>query len=206
MFSEPLTIRAADSICLKLNSCLTDGIRLTSLIGRRNFMKAQQIIHPFAPCFDEKSKILILGSLPSVKSREQNFYYGHPQNRFWKVLAGCLNQPVPQTIQQKKEFILSNHMALWDIIASCTIEGSSDSSIKDVIPQDLSVVLEHSRITLIICNGKTSEKYFKKYAAARTTIPMICLPSTSPANAAYSLDKLISLWKPVVQSILDSSK
>ena len=157
--------------------------------------------HTFEPVFDERSRILILGSFPSVKSRENQFYYGHPQNRFWKTLAGVLDVPVPDTIAEKKAFLLSHRIALWDVIASCSIEGSSDSSIRDVVPNDLSVILSTADIRAIFCNGKTSWNYYRKYQEAVTGIPAVSLPSTSPANAAWSLEKLKGAWNVILPYI-----
>lgn len=153
------------------------------------------IQHPFPPLYDKNSKILILGSFPSVKSREQMFFYGHPQNRFWKVTSAVFKCEIPKTIEEKKQFLISNGIALWDVIASCDIIGSSDSSIKNVIPNDLSPILSNSQISAIFTNGKASEKYYKKYTEKITGIPSVCLPSTSPANAAWSIEKLIEAWK-----------
>ena len=128
------------------------------------------VIHPIPPVFDRNSKILILGSFPSVKSREGHFFYHHPQNRFWKTLAGVLDVPVPDTIAEKKAFLLSHRIALWDVIASCSIEGSSDSSIRDVVPNALSRILSAADIQAIFCNGKTSWNYYKKYCAGRKRV------------------------------------
>lgn len=153
--------------------------------------------HPFPPLYDSNSKILILGSFPSVKSREQMFFYGHPQNRFWKVTAAVFNAPVPFTISEKKEFLLSHHIALWDVIASCDIEGSSDSSIKNVTANNLLPVLSSSKISEIYVNGKTAEKYYKRFTEPLTGIKAVCLPSTSPANAAWNMEKLIDAWKVI---------
>lgn len=153
------------------------------------------VYHPFPPLFNENSKILILGSFPSVKSREQLFFYGHPQNRFWKVVSAVFNQPTPESILQKREFLLENGIALWDVIGSCEISGSADSTIKNVTPNDLSVILNHAPIEKIFVNGKTAFKYFEKYTKPILKTEAICLPSTSPANAAYSLEKLIDYWK-----------
>ena len=161
---------------------------------RQQNQELTHVKHEFAPIFDENSEILILGTLPSVKSREQNFYYGHPQNRFWKTLAGILAVPVPGSIDEKKEFLLSHHIALWDVIASCSIEGSSDSSIRDVVPNDLSRILSTADIRAIFCNGKTSWNYYRKYQESATGIPAVSLPSTSPANAAWTLEKLEGAW------------
>ena len=157
--------------------------------------------HPIPPVFDRNSKILILGSFPSVKSREGHFFYHHPQNRFWKTLAGVLDVPVPDTIDEKKTFLLSHRIALWDVIASCSIEGSSDSSIRDVVPNDLSVILSTADIRAIFCNGKTSWNYYRKYQEAVTGIPAVSLPSTSPANAAWSLEKLKGAWNVILPYI-----
>ena len=159
------------------------------------------VIHPIPPVFDRNSKILILGSFPSVKSREGHFFYHHPQNRFWKTLAGVLDVPVPDTIAEKKAFLLSHRIALWDVIASCSIEGSSDSSIRDVVPNDLSVILSTADIRAIFCNGKTSWNYYRKYKEAVTGIPAVSLPSTSPANAAWSLEKLKGAWNVILPYI-----
>ena len=159
------------------------------------------VIHPIPPVFDRNSKILILGSFPSVKSREGHFFYHHPQNRFWKTLAGVLDVPVPDTIAEKKAFLLSHRIALWDVIASCDIEGSSDSSIRNVEPTDIRRVLTESDIRAIFCNGKTSWNYYRKYQEAVTGIPAVSLPSTSPANAAWSLEKLKGAWNVILPYI-----
>lgn len=151
--------------------------------------------HPFPPLYDSASKILILGSFPSVKSREQMFFYGHPQNRFWKVIASVFDKDIPVTIEDKKLLLKKHHIALWDVISSCDIKGSSDSSITNVVPNDLSLILNHSDIRLIIVNGKTAEKYFNKYIRDQIKRNAVCLPSTSPANAAWGLEKLLNEWK-----------
>ncbi|MCD8049479.1 MAG: DNA-deoxyinosine glycosylase [Clostridia bacterium] len=158
-------------------------------------------IHPFDAIFDENSKILILGSFPSVKSREQMFFYGHPQNRFWRVLGGVFGEAAPETIEEKKRFLLSHGVALWDVIASCEIEGSSDSSIKNVTANDLSKILTGADIRQIFTNGRTSEKYFNKYTRPVIGRECIALPSTSPANAAWSLERLIEAWRVIVEGI-----
>lgn len=155
------------------------------------------IEHPFPPLYDKNSKILILGSFPSVKSREQMFFYGHPQNRFWKVLSAVFECSTPTTVEEKKIFLLSNGIALWDVIASCEITGSSDSSIKDVIVNDLTAILNNADIQQIFVNGKTAQKYYNKYTLPQIKRDAICLPSTSPANAAWSLERLIDSWNAV---------
>ncbi len=151
-------------------------------------------VHPFPPLFDAASKVLILGSFPSVKSREINFFYGHPQNRFWKVVAAVFHEDTPKTIEEKKQFLHRNHIALWDVIHSCDIQGSSDASIKNVTPNDLNRILDAADIRQIYVNGKTAYNYYQKYTEKMTGRPAICLPSTSPANAAWKLDKLIDAW------------
>lgn len=159
-------------------------------------MKAdyQHIVHPFPPLYDADSKILILGSLPSVKSREQMFFYGHPQNRFWKVMANVLQEKVPVTIEEKKDMLHRNHIALWDAIYSCDIIGSSDSSIRNVVPTDLQPIVEQSQIKSVYCNGVASGKYYKKYQEKSLGMEAVVLPSTSPANAAYSVERLTGIW------------
>lgn len=155
------------------------------------------IYHPFPPLYDENSKILILGSFPSVKSREQMFFYGHPQNRFWRVVAQVYGVAVPQSIEEKRAFLLARGIALWDVIASCSITGSSDASIKDVCANDLAPILNGARIERIFVNGKTAEKYFNQYIKPRLGREAICLPSTSPANAAWSVEKLTEAWSVI---------
>lgn len=163
--------------------------------------KQKPVKHPFPPLYDENSRVLILGSFPSVKSREQMFFYGHPQNRFWRVLAGVFSCAVPQTIEEKRRFLLSKGIALWDVIASCEITGSSDSSIKNVVANDLRQILEAADIRKIFVNGKTAEKYYKKYTEPIIGREAICLPSTSPANAAWSLERLTEAWQAVAEGI-----
>lgn len=155
----------------------------------------EHIIHPFPPLYDENSLVLILGSLPSVKSREQRFFYGHPQNRFWKVISGVLGVDCPVTIDEKKLMLHSHHIALWDTIYSCDIVGSSDSSIRNVTPTDLSDIVNNSKVAKVVCNGKTSGRYYSKYQQKILGIESVILPSTSPANAAFSVGELIRLWK-----------
>ncbi len=161
-------------------------------------MEVKRQNHEFPPVYDENSEILILGSFPSVKSREMQFFYGHPQNRFWRVLAQVLNETVPQTIAEKKEMLLRHHIALWDVIASCDIAGSSDSSIRNVVPNNLAYIIGRSRITRIYANGAKSKQLYDKYLAKELGIEAVQLPSTSPANAAYSVERLLEYWKKIV--------
>lgn len=157
-----------------------------------------RIEHPIAPVYNKDSKILILGSFPSVKSREQGFFYGHPQNRFWKVVAAVYGCPVPTTIEEKRTFLLEHGIAVWDVIQSCEIVGSSDSSIKDAVANDLRVILDVADIRQIFVNGKKAEELYKKYIAPQIGRDAICLPSTSPANAAWSMERLVTEWKKII--------
>ena len=166
-------------------------------------MEYKSLRHPLEPIFNEESKILLLGSFPSVKSREINFYYGHQQNRFWKVMAGVLNWKVPVTNEEKKEMLLSNHVAVWDVIASCSIVGSSDTSIKDVIVNDFSYILKNSKVKRIYVNGGKAYELYHKYAEKETDIKAIKLPSTSPANASWSLERLTKAWSEAITGVAD---
>lgn len=157
----------------------------------------QRVTHTFEPIYNDNSKILILGSLPSVKSREEGFYYGHPRNRFWKVISGLLKIKEPITIEEKKNMLLDHGIALWDVIASCEIKGSSDSSIKNVIPADILGLLRKTSIKKIFVNGKTAGKLYEKYTESLTMLPCTVLPSTSPANAAYNLERLLEAWSVI---------
>lgn len=172
----------------------------------------QQLTHKFEPVYNQESKILILGTFPSVKSREGGFYYGHPQNRFWKVLASVAGEPIPGSIPEKKQFLLCRQIAVWDVIQSCEILGSSDSSIRNVVPADIPGLLNHAPIQAIFGNGAKACELFQKY-----TKPMLGqlmggsmaeryqirkLPSTSPANAAWNLERLTKCWKEGLEPFL----
>ena len=161
-------------------------------------MNEAAVMHEIDPVFDNQSKILILGSFPSVKSRETGFFYGHPQNRFWKVLAHIFQVDVPITVDDKRKFLLDHHIAVWDVIASCTITGSSDSSIKNVVPNDLDRILKHAPIERIYVNGGTAYKLYKKYLESQFGRSAIKLPSTSPANAGFRLERLIESWQIII--------
>jgi len=161
-------------------------------------MEYQHVIHGFEPVFDKKSRILILGSLPSVKSREQGFYYGHPRNRFWTVIAAVTGRDVPVTIPQKKLLLLETGIALWDVVSECDIAGSADSKIKNVIPADLSRITDKCRINAVYANGSTAAALYRKYQQSVIGMEITLLPSTSPANAAWSTEKLITEWKRVI--------
>ncbi len=159
------------------------------------------IKHPIEPVYNSSSKILMLGSFPSVRSREVGFFYGHPQNRFWKVISSILGCENPSTVEEKRQLLLGYGIAVWDVIASCDIEGSADSTIKSVLPNDLSAVLTVADIKAIFVNGKTAEKYYNKYILKAVRREAITLPSTSAANAAFSLEKLIREWSIIKKYI-----
>lgn len=172
---------------------------VTVLLNLNKTMEYEHIVHPFGPLYNKESKILILGSLPSPKSREQGFFYGHPQNRFWPLIAELFGEERPQNIEQKRELALRHGIAMWDTIYSCDIKGASDSSIKNVVPTDLQRVLDEADIKCIFCNGKTSGKYFEKYQEKILGRKAVVLPSTSPANAAWGMEKLKEQWKIILE-------
>lgn len=156
------------------------------------------IIRNFGPVYDADSKVLILGSFPSVKSREQAFFYGHKQNRFWPLMGRLLNTEIPDDIQRRRELMLQSKIALWDVIEECDIIGSSDSSIKNVIPVDIMRILNSADIRGIFCNGNTSYALYMKYLYPISQISAHKLPSTSPANAAWNIERLYEEWKVIL--------
>lgn len=160
-----------------------------------------QVTHEFKPVFNQDSKVLILGTFPSVKSRENQFYYGHPRNRFWKLMAWLTGCRVPHSIEEKEAMLLTHHIAIWDVIAQCEIKGSSDSSIRNVIPADLRIILKQCDISQIYANGGTAKKLYDRYSRKLTGMEIMALPSTSPANAAYSLERLMQDWEVIRQYI-----
>lgn len=169
-------------------------------------MELTHVTHTFEPIYDENSQILILGSFPSVKSREQQFYYGHPQNRFWKVMAALCGEEKPETIEDKKAFLLKHHIALWDVIESCDIMGSSDSSIRNVVPNEMDVILKAAKIQGIFVNGDKAYQLYLKYCKKEGQPPLKKLPSTSPANAAWNMDKLLAAWGEALRELYGCEK
>jgi len=157
------------------------------------------LVHPVKPLYNNKSEILILGTFPSVKSREAKFFYAHPQNRFWKVMSRICKSDLPATDDEKRKMILDNRFALWDVIHSCEVTGSADSTIRNVVPNDISEIIENSNIKKIFVNGKKAEELYKKYIEKSVNIKAVCLPSTSPANATWSEDRLYEYWKEQMQ-------
>ncbi len=160
--------------------------------------EARRQTHPLPPLFDEHSRVLIVGSFPSVKTREAMFYYGHPQNRFWRVIAAVTGSSRPLNNEEKRRLILDNHFAVWDSIASCTIIGSSDSTIRDVVGNDLRVITQNAPIERIYCNGNTALRYYRRYNEPQLGRSAALLPSTSPANASWSLERLIEAWRVIL--------
>ena len=166
-------------------------------------MKEMTVEHDFAPIYDENSRILILGTMPSVKSREQGFYYGHKQNRFWKVLANVTGDTLPETIEEKKAFLLRNHIAIWDVIKKCDIVGSSDASIKNAEVNDIAALVKNTNICKIYANGSTAKKLYD--SLVKCDMEASLLPSTSPANASFSLDKLTEKWSIILEDLVDKN-
>ena len=165
-------------------------------------MEYEHIVHGFEPVYNKDSKILILGSLPSVKSREQGFYYGHPRNRFWTVIAAITEKAIPVTVADKKKLLLDTGIAVYDVIAECDIIGSADSKIKNVIPADLTKILSNSEIKAVYANGSAAAALYRKYQQPIIAMEIIALPSTSPANAAWNTEKLICEWKERINTEL----
>lgn len=157
----------------------------------------QHIVQPFDPVFDKHSRALVLGSFPSALSRANEFYYGNPRNRFWRVIAACLDEEVPgdHDLAAKRMLLLRHGIALWDVIESCDIKGSSDASIRNVVPARIECILEAAPIERVICNGATSARLYKRHLEARAGMRAVVLPSTSPANAAWSEGRLIECWR-----------
>ena len=160
------------------------------------------ITHGFEPVFDGRSRVLILGSLPSVKSREQGFYYGHPQNRFWRVIAAVIGCSVPQTVDEKRAMLLESGVAVWDVIAECDIIGSADASIRNVIPADLARVLDAADIRAVFANGSTAFRLYRRHQEPALRRTAVQLPSTSPANAAWSAERLTEAWSKEISGYL----
>ena len=158
------------------------------------------IEHPLEPIIDEQCEVLILGSFPSVKSRKISFYYGHPQNRFWKVIANIYEEELPKTIDEKKEMLLKHKIAIWDVIKSCDIIGSADNSIKNVVPNNLDIIFKNANIENIYVNGNQALNLYNKYLLPIIKIKATLLPSTSPANATYSFEKLCTIWQAKIKN------
>ena len=166
-----------------------------------NKNELKRVEHEFGPFYDENSKVLILGSIPSPKSREQEFYYGHPQNRFWRVLADILNEEFPETVADRKTMLAKHHIALWDVLDSCEIRGASDTSIKNPVPNDMNLILKDAPIKAIFTTGAKADELYKKMCYPICGVPSIKLPSTSPANCSCSYEKLIEGYSQILEYI-----
>ena len=164
-------------------------------------MAYETVYHTFGPLYDAQSRVLILGSMPSPKSREVGFFYGHPQNRFWPVLAAVLGEPAPETVEQKRALALRRHIAMWDVLASCEIEGASDAAIRNPVPNDLTGLLAQTQVHTIFCTGAASHKLYTKLCQPMTGMPAVRLPSTSPANAAWSRARLEAAYAVIREAL-----
>ncbi len=160
------------------------------------------LLHPIPPLYDDESRILILGSFPSVKSREACFFYAHPQNRFWRVLAALFHEEVPEGTAERRAFLIRHHIAVWDTVGACDIRGSSDASMRNAVPNDLAPILDAAPIRAVFCNGTLSHKLYQKYQGQDISLPVYAMPSTSPANAAKNLDALIAAWREILPYLL----
>lgn len=160
-------------------------------------MKTEYVTHEFNPIYNQDSRILLLGTIPSPKSRETGFYYGHPRNRFWKVVSDVCNEELPLSIEAKKAFVLRNKIAIWDVLAGCEIQGADDSSIRNPIPNDMNVILHHADIQAIFTTGTKAAQLYKKYSYPKTGIPAIALPSTSPANCRMTYEELYEEYRKI---------
>jgi len=164
------------------------------------------VVHPIAPIFDAHSRVLILGSFPSEVSRQVGFYYGHPRNRFWKVVSALFETDEPDGTEAKRAFLLRHQIALWDVIASCDIEKSADASIRNVVVNDIGRILSQAEIQAIFVNGKTAERYYNRYLFPMLNREATVLPSTSPANASWSVDRLTAAWKEALNPYITERK
>lgn len=162
----------------------------------------QTIIHPLDPVYNHESKVLILGSFPSVKTRKYGFFYGHPQNRFWPLMEALFEVDLSREIPERKAFLLDHHLAVYDSIYQCDIIGSADASIQNVVPSDLNKIIQESTIQAVFCNGSLSYKTYQKYQAKETGIPAQQVPSTSPANARYRLEDLVTAWQKLLDYLV----
>lgn len=161
-------------------------------------MEKSREIHNIPPLYDKNARVLILGSFPSVKSRQAAFFYAHPQNRFWPTIAAIFGEETPGTVEEKRSLALRHGVAMWDTIGSCEIVGSSDASITNVVPNDLRVILDAADIRAIFCNGGASYESYNQYCRAMTGREAVKLPSTSPANARWTKEMLLHAWREAI--------
>ena len=164
-------------------------------------MKIEQVTHDFEPIFNSESRILMLGTMPSPKSREVGFYYGHPRNRFWKVVSEVCGEELPETKEEKIAFALRNKIAVWDVLAGCEIKGAEDASIRNPVANDMNLILENAEIRAVFATGQKAAQLYKKYCQKETGMEIITLPSTSPANCSVSYEKLFEAYEIILQYI-----
>lgn len=169
----------------------------------RTAMQPESVEHPLAPVWNEASRVLILGTMPSPKSREQGFYYAHPQNRFWKVLASLFEQPLPNGTEERRRFALQHQIALWDVLASCEISGAADQSIRNPVPNPIENLLGNSNLRAVFTTGATAFRLYQKLCLPRTGISAIALPSTSPANCRVNLEQLCEAYQVILPYLQD---
>lgn len=160
------------------------------------------VFHQFEPVFDGNSRILILGTMPSPKSREQGFYYGHPRNRFWRVIADILEEPLPETIEEKKSLVLRYGIAVWDVLASCEICGADDGSIRNPVPNDMKRIMQNAPVQAVFTTGTKAAALYKRYCLAQTGMPAVHLPSTSPANCSMSYEVLLENYNKITKYLV----
>lgn len=165
----------------------------------------ERITHEFEPVFNQQSRVLVLGTIPSPKSREQGFYYGHPRNRFWKILAQVLEEPLPVTIEEKKSMLLRRHIAVWDVLAGCDIQGAADASIKNPIPNDMNRILKQAEIRAVFTTGSKAAALYRKYCEPVCHLPCTMLASTSPANCRMS-DEMLRRQYQQIRECLEGEK
>ena len=171
--------------------------------GGDEIMESRQVTHDFQPIYNEESRVLLLGTMPSPKSRETGFYYGHPRNRFWKVVSDVCGEVLPETREEKIEFVLRNKIAVWDVLAGCEIKGAEDASIRNPIANDLNIIIKNADIRAVFATGQKAAQLYRKYCQRETGMEIICLPSTSPANCSVSYEKLFEAYEVVLKYIRD---
>jgi len=172
---------------------------------REAFSPTGTVVHPLAPVWDRASRVLILGTMPSPKSREQGFYYAHPQNRFWPLLAALFGEPVPDRIEERRQFALRHRIALWDVLASCEISGAADSSIRNPVPNDLTPILRESDIRAVFTTGATAFRLYQKLCLPQTGLPAVILPSSSPANCRVTFAKLCEAYRVILPYLQENA-
>lgn len=164
-------------------------------------MELQKVIHSINPVYNLDSRILVLGTMPSPKSREVGFYYSHPRNRFWPVMAAVFGEEVPKNSEEKCSLLLRHNVALWDVLASCEIAGAQDISIRNAVPNPIEELLRSTQITAVFTTGRKAYQLYQKHCYPKTRIEAIPLPSTSPANAAVSFERLVEAYRVILQKI-----